>query len=256
MSWLGNIVDKAANVVGIPKIIKTSDPRYNEAKETFKLLSVDTEQIIGSLIQMQTQIQQLAKASVKFGEDINLWFSDSPRETKLAATTVDSFAKEFDQLTLNYLKPRIDPNVVAPLAIFQKEVLRLQTVKEKRKKARKEFDSSRAKLVLSIEKKENAQKITEFENENKKNKSKYEELNEDFIFSISKLQEQRPEILEKPFRNLVAILSQYLYQVFNQMQKFRTTFPPSTFNIQNNNQTSFQQIDPSMISNPYEGLSN
>jgi len=250
MSWLGSIYDKAASAVGIPKVVKTIDPRYTEAKESFKTLSVDTEHIIGSLIQMQTQIQQLSRSCVKLGEDVSSWFSDAPRETKLQGMTVEAVAKQFDNLTTNFLKPRIDPNVIAPLAIFQKEVVRLQGVKDKRKKARKEYDNTKAKLQLSVDKQELPQKVAELESEMRKTKAKYEEFNEDFISSISKLNVQRPEILEKPFRSLVGILSQYMIQLFTEMQKFRTTFPQTVFSPQQPSPIE----TPGAILNPYASL--
>ncbi|OHT05738.1 hypothetical protein TRFO_26482 [Tritrichomonas foetus] len=227
----------AFNTIMGPKVVKTIDPRYKEASVNYKQVSIDTEQIIGSLIQMKTHLENLAKASVKLGEDINHWYADAPEDQQIKAKTTNSFTHNFSNLTVNFLGPRIDPHVVKILAKYQAEVVRLEKVKHERKAARREYDKAKSVVTFLITADDKNQlKMREADKKMKETKAVYDKLNEDFIQSVHKLVETRAETLETPFRNLIAIMSQYMMQIFSDMQKFRTTFPNCAFSAKTEDQ--------------------
>ncbi|OHT17494.1 hypothetical protein TRFO_02523 [Tritrichomonas foetus] len=231
---LQNLVSKtslAISKISSQKIPKTIDPRYTEAKTTFKKISFDVSKMINSLNQMQLNLQKLATASLKFGEDIDHWFSDAPEDAQLKAKTTLSFSKHFSALTINFLSPKVEPNVIALLVRYQNEMNRLNDVKIQRKLARIEYDKSRAALesFLADPSKIDPSKLEEAKLKVSKDKDLYSPLNEDFITSVKKLEDNRESSFEKPYKNLLCLTSQYMMQVFTELQKFRTTFPPNLF---------------------------
>ena len=232
MNLINSIQNKVSNVtrqiIG-PKFEKTIDPRYKEASAQYKKISIETEHIIGYLIQMNKKLSNLAMATSKFGNDINHWFLDAPEDQQLKGKTTQSFAIHFSNLTLNFLGPRVDANVIKTLSQYQIEVSKLAEVRINLKEARKEYDKANSTLNFLVFNNDDSKKIAEYNIKMNKAKNTYQELNEDFILRVRKLIETRPDTLEKPFKNLVCILSQYMMQVFQELQKFKTLFPDNVF---------------------------
>ena len=234
MQWFGKakdfVIDKAKSVgIPIPKVEKTIDPQYNQAKEQFKTISLDTEKIIGNLIQMNTQLEILAKSTRKFGDDLSQMFLNTSQNTKNEAKSISIFGSQFENFTTNIYGKQIDPNVISPLAVFHKEVQRLKTVKEKRKPARKEYDEARAKLQAMKDANCTFGDVQNANNETTKAFAKYNELNQDFIINVNRLVMQRAQSLDLPFRNLSNLMGQYLLQIFNEMSRMKVSFPPQVF---------------------------
>ena len=234
MQWLGKakdfVIDKAKSVgIPIPKIEKTVDPQYNQAKEQFKTIKIDTEKIIGNLIQMNTQLQRIAKSTKKLGDDLSQMFVNAPQNTKNEAISISMFGSQFESFTTNIYMKQIDPNVISPLAVYQKEIQRLKTVKEKRKPARKEYDEIRAKLQAYRDANASYSDVMELDKETQKAFKKYNELNQDFIVNVNRLVMQRAQSLDYPFINLSNLMSQYLLQIFSEMGKMKVSFPPHVF---------------------------
>ena len=234
MQWFGKakdfVIDKAKSVgIPIPKVEKTIDPQYTQAKQQFKTISLDTEKIIGNLIQMNTQLEILARSTKKFGEDLTQMFLNTAQNTKNEAKSISMFGSQFENFTTNIYGKQIDPNVISPLAVYHKEVERLKTVKEKRKPARKEYDEARAKLKALRDANSPFGDVQNAESETSKAYAKYNELNQDFIVNVNRLVMQRAQSLDMPFRNLSYLMGQYLLQIFNEMSRMKVSFPPQVF---------------------------
>lgn len=234
MEWFGKaknfVIDKAKSVgIPIPVVEKTVDPAYDQAKEQFKKLKLDTEKIIGSIVQMNTQLKTLASATKRFGDDLSTMFVNTQQNTKNEAKGISLFGGQFEKFTENILNKQIDSGVVSPLAVYHKEIKRLQVVKEKRKVARKEYDESRAKLKAYKDSNQKYEEVMAINAETEKAFQKYNELNQDFIMNVNRLAMQRTQSLDLPFRNLTNIMSQYLMQVFNEMSRMKVSFPPQVF---------------------------
>lgn len=227
MAWR-NVMDKAMGTVGLAKIEKTIDQRYIDAKKVFNKASIEGDQIIGSLLQMINQLESLGRAAIKLGEDCCDSLKDAPRQAQAEAQTITDVARGFELLSSQFLHPRVDPHVVRPITVYQAELTRITNLKKKRSDARKKYDVSRYALEQAVKRKE-TQNITDLEKEKSTNFAKYQQLNEDFINSTYRLISTREETMIRPYRNLIVILSQYLMQVLNQIQKFRSTFPPQAF---------------------------
>ncbi|KAH0788748.1 hypothetical protein GPJ56_007430 [Histomonas meleagridis] len=212
-----NLLEKASNAVNyVISSDKITDPEYDAAEQELKKLSLETDKIIGYLIKLQTHLEKLSRTSANLGEDVDKWFIDAPQESKLKAKTFLSVGKHFDALTVNFLHPRLEPHVISILSNYQAEVLNMEKVKKDRKKALDKYQKT-----LS------AKDATE--DQKAKDREEYEKLNQEFITNVKSLSERRAKELEIPFRNFTCIMSQYLMQVFTEIQKFRTTFPPELF---------------------------
>lgn len=246
-------IDKATEQIeklqGV-KVVKTMDPRYNEAKINYNHMNVNTSNLIGSIMQMQSQMEQLSHLASKMGDDFSMWFMDSTPETKIKIKTTTNFTKQLDQLTTHFLGTRIDPHVVRLISEFQKEFERITVVKRERKKYRKEYDYARAYVSSKGATERDTNKFRENQQKMQTNKDAYDKLNSDFINSVAVLQSKQYEYLEKPIRNLIALMSQYMLNVFTELQKFRTTYPGETFQVNYNDIPKILAETP----NPYADL--
>ena len=242
-------------------ILKSNDSNSDDPKaefeasvELFKKISTDSNEMIGLLIKFQAQLEKLSHCAIKFSEDMDKWFIDAPEESRYRAKTVLSFAKHFDALTVNFLKPRIDPHVISILLKFQEEIERLEVVQEERQKALKAMEKTSTSLKITFDK----DKKHHLEEQYDEEKRLFDEKNQDFIQSVNALSQNKSENLEKPFRNLICLFSQYMMQVFTELQKFRTTYPPETFAVLNNQPNSEIQQNPyqsiPVQQNPYQSI--
>ena len=229
-SAFNTLVGKTKLKLSIPTVVKTVDERYKQAKITFAALSMETSEVIGSLIQMEQRLQKLSQHTVRIAENMDTWFADAPEESKLRAKTTLSFARNFETFTTNFLGPRIEPHVIVSLAKWEQTMIRLRNVKEMRKAARKKYDKQRAKLLVLLEHSDvNDAQLRACEKKTNDCRVAYEKYNEDFIVSVDGLRQTKAETLDAGLSNMAAIMSQYLMFVFTDLQKFRTTFREGDF---------------------------
>lgn len=224
------IVKDVAATVGIPVTEKTIDADYTQAKEAFKTICLDTVQIIGCIIQMSNQMQVLSRSVTKIGADLEISFITASQNSKGEAKAIEMFGKQLESIVSNQFARLIDQNVVAPLSVYQKETDRLKDIQKQRKPLRKEYDQARSKLKWL---QDHNGKVGEIEAQNQKTQeayNKYSVLNNDFIQGVNRLVMQRAQYLETPFRNFVGIFSKFMCSVTNEMERVKTSFPPSTYN--------------------------
>ena len=228
LTKMRRFLDSALATIGYPTVEPTLDPRYDIAAKNFSILQEDTSQIITTLAQLQQQISNVSRICARLGSNLTVWSEEFPENVKNEAITIESFGKQFDNLTTNFFVPRIEPLIVSPLAKFQSEVMRLVEVRKQRDEAVKQYDHARANYKYLSEKKSSG--FEKAEAEYKLTKENYEKYNEDFIETVKKLMNQRENGLDTPAKTLIAILSQFLMQLFREAQKFRTTFPEYVLN--------------------------
>lgn len=224
-------------------ILKSKDDsaEYCAALDAFNSISYDANRMIGLIIKFQAQLEKISRTSVDFGESMDKWFFDAPEASQHRAKTVLSFAKNLDALTVNFLKPRTEPHVISALLKFQSEIDRLRELHDERQQAKKAMDKISAMLLVTIDK----DKKQKLENQHSTEKARFDEKTTDFQQSVQVLSQNKTEALERPFRNLICLYSQFMMQIFTELQKFRTTFPPETFSILN---------EPPAQENPYQQL--
>ena len=227
-----DLTKSALSTVGIPVVTKTKDPLYTEAKNSFKILCGETEKVVGSLSTLQSRISQISRLSEELSANYTQWVKDLGNEERInQAITLESFGKQFENLSNNFLKPRAEFIVIRPLALLQAEIMRLSEIKLQRKEAVKKYDSARAKLkMLEEQKSPKSSEIAKATEETNDTKKVYDELNTSFISGVRGLSSSFEEKFAVPIRNLVAVFSQYMMQIFAEAQKFRTTFPAETIN--------------------------
>ena len=232
-----NFVSKATVAVTkitAPNIEKDYDPRYHEAKEKFLRLNLNFDKMVKLIKTFESNLEKLSKASLKLSSNMVEWLNDGSYEQQIKAKTALSFSKHFSALTINFLQPRVEPHVIALLSKYQDEINRLKEVRSQIKKTRKEYLKSISALEkLKANPTTDQMTIEEAQLTVKKNKEEYEKLNKDFVASVRKLDESKEQSLEVPFKNLLCLMSQYMMQVFKELQRFRTTFPPQTFRPDN-----------------------
>lgn len=66
-------------------------------------------------------------------------------------------------------------------------------------------------------------------NKMKKDEENYRLLNTKFIDSVNKLKKRRKSTFYIPLKNMLCLTSQYMMQVFTEIQKYRISFPPKLF---------------------------
>lgn len=218
-----------------PVVEKTRDPLYKDAKQSLEKLTFNFNQMINYINQVETTLQKLSDISLKFGQDIREFYSDAPQDQQLKAQTNLNFTKHFCALTNNFFIPRTNTNVISLLNQFNELITQANQLKEKLKLSRKEYDKSKALVqFLSEDSDTNTTKMREAIDKMDADNEKYSKLNNDFINLVAAINESREKEFERPFKNLVCLSSQYLMQVFSQVQKFRTTFPPNVFKNREN----------------------
>lgn len=240
---------------------KTVDPQYVEADKIFQVIKTDMEKIVGSLTMMESQFETLSKFVGIFGNDIETWYMDSPdNRQQLRSQTAAVFSHNFSLLTANFLNPRVEFNVTKKLAAYQNEVERLKRVQEMVELTRKQYDQTSTRyeyLIAERNDKVNAnfldrinpmslikpnlielgQEIQTTQEQLNRDRAQYEQYNNDFITSVQKLSDTRKETLDKSFKNLICIMSQYMMKIFEDLQKFRTAFPSDCFIPKTDNQS-------------------
>lgn len=224
------MLDDFVTMIKGPTVIKTVDPMYDDAKKYLRKIIYNPEQIISYIEQMERSLQQLSSATYKLGEDVDHWFADAPEDIKLEAKTNYSFTKHFSALTNNFLVPRSQTHVVSLLLKYQNEIEQIKEKREEVKKYRKEFDKSQAlvRYLLSLSEVDEDKMRAALERMNQDDQA-YSSSNLEFIESVTKLKQEWNKKLEKPFKNLLCITSQYMLQIFAELQKYRTTFPHDLF---------------------------
>ena len=230
MKNTSKMLDDFVTMIKGPTVIKTIDPLYNDAKQALRNITYDPEQTISYIEQMEKSLQDLSSATYKLGEDIDHWFSDAPEDIKLEAKTNFSFTKHFSALTNNFLVPRAQTHVISLLLKYQSELEEIREKREEVKKLRKEFDKSQALVrhLLSLSEVDE-DKMREAIKKMNDDDQAYSTSNSDFIDAVNNLKQEWNKKLEKPFINLLCITSQYMLQVFTELQKYRTTFPHDIF---------------------------
>ncbi|KAK8842560.1 hypothetical protein M9Y10_025417 [Tritrichomonas musculus] len=222
--------DSFVSIIKGPTVVKTIDPRYTQAKLTLKQITFEPEQMIKYIEEMEHSLQKLSSATYKLGEDIDHWCVEAPEDVLLEAKTNLSFTKHFSALTNNFLIPRAETHVLSLLVKYRNELDNIKEIREKVKKTRKEFDKSKAYVkYLSLFPEIDQDKMTEALEKLDQDNLNYSTANTEFIEAVGKLEQEWKEKLEKPFKNLLCITSQYMMQVFSELQKYRTTFPPGVF---------------------------
>ena len=221
----------ANTIIGYPTVQKTKDPRYSDAKKKLLVLEQDTEKLVGTFSQMLSQMKELSSILLKLCTNISIYLEEFDQEEIMnKVITIESFVRSFDNLTLNFLLPRLNLLIIQPLARFQKEIYRLQGLKQDIKTWRTKYDYNRTYYEYYVQKQYKETEIEKWRNDFEEARDNYTKYNEDFIDSIFKLMEARTEIIEKPSKVFIAVISQYFHQVFTEIQKFRTTFPEAIIN--------------------------
>ena len=225
---------KFFNRIKGPTIEKTIDPLYNEAKANLQKLTFDIDQLINYISQIENTLQKLSDLSLKLGNDISECYTDAPQEQLLKVRTNLNISKNFCALTNNFFIPRTNSNVIYLLAQFKEDITKANELEKNVKLLRKEYDKSRAMVTfLSEDATTDQVKMREAIDKMDNDNQKYSEINSLFINSVNALKEKRESSFEVPFKNLICLTSQYLMQVFTQLQKYRTTFPSNTFKQRN-----------------------
>lgn len=228
------MLNRVINKIKGPVIEKTKDPLYKEAKINLKNLTFATQQMINYIDQIDQTLQKLSDLTIKFGQDISECYADAPQDQQLKVRTNLNFSKHFCALTNNFFIPRMNTNVILLLSQFSDQITQANLLKSDLKSARKEFDKSRAIVsFLSEDPTTDAVKMREAIDKMDNDDQKYSKLNSDFINTVNKLKEQRETTFEVPFKNFLCLSSQYMMQVFTELQKYRTTFPPNVFRCKN-----------------------
>lgn len=229
------MLDSFITIISGPPIEKTKDPLYTRAKNKLKKILSEAEQIdqiINSIEQLEKMLQLLSDASLTIGNDLSKNFSDAPEQEKLRAQTNLNITKHFSALTNNFLIPRIDKNVIDSLSRIKEKANKLAVVKEYVKQFRQEFDLSRA-VVKNYEINQHYKKDDEIMKnaiiKMNKDKENYLDINKKFINSVNKLKKRKKTIFDVPLKNMICLMSQYMMLVFNEIQKYRTTYPPDLF---------------------------
>ena len=241
--------------MGYPSVQKSKDPRYTDAKKKLLILEQDTEKLVGTMSQMLSQMRDLSSILLRMGINISNYFEDTDEEnTKNKILTIESFVRSFDNLTSNFLLPRLNPLIIEPLARFQKEIYRLQGVKIELKAWRSKYDYNRTYYEYYSQRQSNQEEIDKWKHDYEESEENYTKYNEDFINSISNLMKTRTQMIEKPCRIFISIISQYYHQIFTELQKFRTTFPDAIDNGKQNQTAPKQSIKSIVFSEEDENI--
>lgn len=212
---------------------KTKDQNYSEAKLELKKIAdsiSNFDQLINYVVQIEETLQKLSDASINLAEDIDQFFSDAPEEQQYRAKTHLNFSIHFSALTSNFFIPRTEANVFSLLKQLKEEVNELTQLKETIKLLRFEYDRYRAIVnYLSDSAKIEEKDMKEAVLKMNQNYQQYYSLKTQFINAVNNLKENREIIFKRPLQNMICLTSQYMMQVFREVQKYRTTFPPELF---------------------------
>lgn len=225
------MIDIITKVKG-PVVVKTKDPHYKEAKLTLQKLIEEINELqrtINYFEQIKTTLQKLSDVSLNLGEDIENFFSDAPEAQVNRAKTHLNFSIHFSALTNNFLIPRANVNINLIFDDIKKQVDDLIKLKEDVKILRSLYDKQKAFVeYLSKDPDVNNDKLGKESNTLCECHQQYSTLNTKFINSVNNLSNDE-NTLKKPFKNMICLISQYLMQIFREIQKFRTTFPSELF---------------------------
>ena len=219
-----DVAQTALSTVKITEVQKTKDPMYDKAKQKYNILQKYSEQIIGKLSTIQSQLSEISKISSLLGSNYSKMVKECPEEFQNHSLTIISFGKQFENLTINFLKPRADAFLLRPLSLLKAELNRLSEIKLQRKEAKKKLDSLKGNIELYTKLKRPELEISKLTEEANAARMEYERYNQEFIDGINKI-----DITEDHLKKLIVIFSQYMMQVFIEAQKFRTTFPQELF---------------------------
>lgn len=227
------MLDNIITIITGPTVEKTKDPLYSKAKLKLKKILSDVEeieQIIYSIEQMEKALKYLSDASYQLGKDLNESFSDASEEEKLKARTNLNFTKNFYALTNSFLIPRIDEHVILLIRKIKNKANHLLEVKKNVKLLRQEYDLSRAIVHdYYANYSDDEVEMRNAINKMKKDEENYRLLNTKFIDSVNKLKKRRKSTFYIPLKNMLCLTSQYMMQVFTEIQKYRISFPPKLF---------------------------
>ncbi|KAK8897871.1 hypothetical protein M9Y10_000100 [Tritrichomonas musculus] len=213
-----------------PVVVKTIDPLYKEAKETLKIITIDADKMINYIEQIENTLKKLSQLSMQFGDDINQFYSDAPEEKQEKAKTNFNFIKNFFALTNGFFIPRTEFNVISLITQYRDETNQLNELKKNVKLLRTEYDKSRAMVqYLSIDPDVDKNKMNQALDKMEIDNQNYSQINIQFVNSVNKLKEKRKATFEITFKNFLCLSSQYMMQIFTEIQKYRITFPPETF---------------------------
>lgn len=226
------MIDNIITKVKGPVVVKTKDRHYKEAKLTLQKLIEEINELqrtINYFDQIKTTLQKLSDTSLNLGEDIENFFSDAPEDQINRAKTHLNFSIHFSALTNNFLIPRTNVNINLVFDGIKKQVNDLIKLKEDVKILRNLYDKQKAFVeYLSKDPDVNSDKLSKESTKLCECHQQYSSLNTKFISSVNNLYNDE-NTLKKPFKNMICLISQYLMQIFREIQKFRTTFPSELF---------------------------
>lgn len=226
------MIDTIITKVKGPIVIKTIDPQYKEAKLNLQKMVNEVNELersINYFDQIKTTLQKLSDVSLNIGEDIEQFFSDAPEEQLNRAKTHLNFSIHFSALTNNFFMPRTYTNINVIFNQVKKQINDLIQLKEDVKLLRHLYDKQKAIVdYLSNDCTVKDQKMAEETHKMSECLKQYSSLNTKFINTVNSLFID-DNTFQKPFKNMICLISQYLMQIFREIQKFRTTFPPELF---------------------------
>jgi hypothetical protein len=151
-------------------------------------------------------LDALGAASAKLGSDVSTWLSESP--SAIQSRTFAHCTSNFESITHSFLGCRLDPHVTQPLARFQNELDGLKAARLQVSAARKKVGSGKTEQEAAAE---------------------YERLNREFIDGVAEAVKTKEAVIAKVNQNFIAIMSQYLRIVCQDVQKLRTVMPDDVF---------------------------
>lgn len=215
-----------------PEVVKTKDPQFKEAKLILNKMIEEVaeyERTINYFDQIKLTLQKLSDTSLNLSEDIDNFFSEGPESEVNKAKTHLNFSIHFSALTNNFFIPRTNVNINYIFEQTKKQINDLCKLKEDVKILRDLYDKQKAVFdYLSKNGDKNDEKLCKEAQKMCKCLNQYSSLNTEFINTVKKLNDDE-NTFQKPFKNMICLISQYLMQIFREIQKFRTTYPPDLF---------------------------
>jgi hypothetical protein len=225
MKAIAEFFEDARDRVFGPKFTKSIDPRYPEAKKSFRELYSETNAILGALIQLQKRLTVVASFSTTFGRNLQTYFADCPGRPQMEASSFLSGAQRFEELTATLFSEPIEPDVIRPLREWYDELRRLEGVLGRFRAARRKFDHARAAVTMLQQQEKPQEAIIAKQQKIQIWEEQYKEGLENFVASVAKLLDTKNDMLTTTSTNLLRIMSQYIAQVAAAIQPMKSVFP-------------------------------
>jgi prefoldin subunit 5 len=228
MKTIAGLFSGARDRVFGPKVVKTVDPRYPQAKKDFQELCSERNAILGSLLQLQKRVTVVAAFSTTFGRNLQDYFADCPGAPQVEADTFLSGAQRFEELTASQFSAPIEPEVISPLRDWDAELRRLEGVLSRLRTARRKLDRARTAVERLQQHGKAQEAIVAEEQKLRVHRAEYEEALENFVASVGSLVERKHAMLTTTSTNLIRIMSEYIAQVAAAIQPMKSVFPYRT----------------------------